>query len=221
MAEIDIKELVIAALGELKDATVSQIVAALRKNHNVTVKSHDINPILYRENGTTFCMTKDAQAPRWSLKTGTMSPTISCSMMFMTVGSSCENPERLIGGVLQAMVIEGVSAVTCDGSSKCGQLAARLAKESGMHVKVLGEHEGSEDESKEETLSAAEELGPSAEETAAEKAPVAAKKAPAAAKKLPIAAKKAPAAAKKAPTVAKKAPVVMKKATAAPADVVA
>lgn len=131
----DVKSSIIQVLRDSKEATVKEIVVALRKKGHPAIKTHDVNPILYAGNGSIFCIsTKIGGSPNWSLREGLPSPTISCPLMFATISPVCKTPKRLIAAIFQALMIEGISAVTCDTSTPNGRIAAGVAQECAMTV---------------------------------------------------------------------------------------
>src|SRR4051812_29724792 len=91
--------------------TASEILTAVRKENKIAPapKSGDINGFLYK-NTTTFEIVRKGAggAPYWKLKAGSVSPTISCSAMFANIAATCPNAERLLGSLIQALVVEGV-----------------------------------------------------------------------------------------------------------------
>jgi hypothetical protein len=134
-ASTALRDQILEILRETKEASTSDIIAALRKRFQVAAKSHDVNPIMYRENGGVVEIARKAAGgtPYWRIKTS-VAPTLSSDLMFVTVSATCPEPGALLNGILQMLSIAGVTRVKCNPDTENGRLAARLAAETGMIV---------------------------------------------------------------------------------------
>src|ERR1700678_1580825 len=133
-AKVDLKGKIVELLGEVKEATTAEIIAALRKKHNISMKSHDINPIMYKDGMFDVARKGITGAPYWQLKASSITPTIACSACFVTISPTWANPAGLIGSILTGLASEGITSVKCNHETELGRLAAKLAAETGLRV---------------------------------------------------------------------------------------
>ena len=134
-SESSLEDRIAATLeGASSGITSNGIAFDVRKKYQMKLKASDVNSVLYKglTSGKFEIVRKGPSgAPYWKLKHAAM-PTISSAIMFTTVSPTCPDPERLIGALVQTLLIEGVTTVTCNTATPNGKIAARLAIESGL-----------------------------------------------------------------------------------------
>jgi hypothetical protein len=131
-----LEEMVAEILTTTPNQRAIDIVVSLDKDYGIAVERSIVNKILY---GSRFeSVSKQGAAPLWRVRgepeetPAGPTPTISTAAVKLWVAPEAECADKILRAVLECLAEAGESNVSYDLSTASGQLAKKIAADSGL-----------------------------------------------------------------------------------------